>query len=118
MDGQNLRRGSQASSEAYPAGWLKGVGFPTTASVRVIDADLSTVTAAADKGLWVEETPPWLMHLEVQAGPDMDVLDRTHLYSTVLRRRHRIPVQSALVLLRREADSPRFTGLLEHLDPS
>jgi predicted transposase YdaD len=104
--------------EAYPAAWLKGLGFPTTAPVRVIDADVPTVTAAADKVFWVEETPPWLMHLELQADPDMDVLDRTHLYSTVLRRRHRIPVRSAIVLLRREADSPRFTGMLEHLDPA
>jgi hypothetical protein len=104
--------------EAYPAAWLESLGFPTTARVRVIDADVSTVTAAADKVFWVGETPPWLMHLELQAGPDMDVLDRTHLYSTVLRRRHRIPVRSAIVLLRREADSPRFTGLLEHLDPA
>lgn len=104
--------------EAYPAAWLKSLGFPTTAPVRVIDADVSTVTAAADKVFWVEETPPWLMHLELQAGPDLDALDRMHLYSTVLRRRHRLPVRSAIVLLRREADSPRFTGLLEHLDPS
>jgi len=33
--------------EAYPAAWLKSLGFPTTAAVRVIDADVSTVTAAA-----------------------------------------------------------------------
>jgi predicted transposase YdaD len=54
----------------------------------------------------------------LQAGPDVDLLDRAHLYSTLLRRRHRIPVRSAIVLLRREADSPRLTGLLEHLDPA
>ena len=64
--------------------------------MRVIDADVSTVTAAADKVSWVDETLPWLMHLELQAGPDMDVLDRTHLYSTVLRRRHRVPVRARL----------------------
>jgi hypothetical protein len=45
--------------EAYPAAWLQSLGFPTTAPVRVIDADVSAVTAAADKVFWVEETPPW-----------------------------------------------------------
>jgi len=104
--------------EAYPAAWLAGVGWPTIGPVRVIDADVSTVTAGADKVLRVEEKPPWLMHLELQAGPDMELIDRAHLYNVVLRRRHGAPVRSAIVLLRREADSPRFTGLLEHLDPA
>ena len=104
--------------EAYPAAWLAGVGWPTAGPVRVIDADVSTVTAGADKVICVEGEPSWLMHLELQAGPDMELIDRAHLYNVVLRRRHGVPVRSALFLLRREADSPRFTGLLEQLDPA
>ena len=104
--------------EAYPAAWLAGVGWPTAGPVRVIDADVSTVTPGADKVICVEGEPSWLMHLELQAGPDMELIDRAHLYNVVLRRRHGVPVRSALFLLRREADSPRFTGLLEQLDPA
>jgi hypothetical protein len=104
--------------EAYPAAWLAGVGWPTAGPVRVIDADVSTVTAGADKVFRVEEPTPWVGHLELQAGPETELADRAHLYNVVLRRRHRLAVRSAIVLLRREADSPRLNGLLEHLDPS
>ncbi len=50
--------------EAYPSAWLAAVGWPTSGPVRVIDADVSTVTAGADKVLWVDETPPWVTHLD------------------------------------------------------
>ena len=104
--------------EGYPAAWLARVGWPAVGPVRVIDADVSTVTAGADKVVRVEESLPWIAHLELQAGSDMELADRAHLYNVLLRRRHGVAVRTALVLLRREADSPRLTGLLEHLDPA
>ena len=39
------------------ADWLPLCGRTTSAELRVIDADLSTVTAAADRVLWVGEDP-------------------------------------------------------------
>ncbi len=104
--------------EDYPTAWLAGVGWLAAGPVRVIDADVSTVTAGADKVFRVEEAVPWIAHVELQAGPETELADRAHLYNVLLRRRHRIAVRSAIVLLRREADSPRLNGLLEHLDPS
>ena len=52
--------------------WLLLVGRHTTASIDVIDADVSTVTAAADKVIRVQEAPPWLLHLELQSSPKCD----------------------------------------------
>ncbi|HVS37222.1 MAG TPA: hypothetical protein VMS17_16790 [Gemmataceae bacterium] len=104
--------------EQYPAAWLSGVGWPPAGPVRVIDADVSTVSAGADKVFRVDEATPWIAHLELQAGPETELADRAHLYNVLLRRRHRVAVRSAIVLLRREADSPRLNGLLEHLDPA
>ncbi len=104
--------------EAYLAAWLAGVGWPTAGPVRVIDADVSTVTAGADKVFRVDEPSPWVAHLELQAGPDTELADRAHLYNVLLRRRHDIAVRSAIILLRRETDSPRLNGLLVDLDPS
>jgi hypothetical protein len=89
--------------------WLPLSGRPS-ASARVIDADVSTVTAAADKVLYVESNPPWIMHLEVQASRDAELPARLHVYNTLLHQRHRIPVQTVAVLLRPAADSANLTG--------
>jgi predicted transposase YdaD len=103
--------------EAYPASWLAAAGLPAAGDVEVVDADVSTVTAGADKVIRVNAVAPWLLHVELQAGPETELADRVHLYNTLLRWRHGCPVRSVIVLLRRQADSPRLTGLLEHLDP-
>ena len=56
--------------EAYPRDWLAQLDLSTPVPVAVIDADLSTVTAQADKVLRVDEPSPWLLHLELQASRD------------------------------------------------
>ncbi len=102
--------------ETQPGDWLEYVGL-TAASVDVIDADLSTVTAAADKILRVRDPSPWLVHLEFQAGYDRGLGERTLQYSVLLGQRHGLPVQSLVVLLRPEADGPEMTGVVEHRLP-
>ena len=52
------------------ADWLPLCGRTTTAAVEIVDADLATVTAAADRVLRVHETPPWLFHVELQSSRD------------------------------------------------
>jgi hypothetical protein len=56
------------------ADWLPLTGRKTTAELQVINADLATVTAAADSVLRVCEDPPWLLHLELQSGRDTNLL--------------------------------------------
>jgi hypothetical protein len=65
--------------EAYPHDWLIQLGLPASLPIEVIDADLSTVTAQADKVLRVREDSLWLLHLELQASRD------PHLARRVLR---------------------------------
>jgi hypothetical protein len=98
---------------ARPGDWLPFLGFPASPSVRLIDAELSTVTAAADKVLRVGGRHPWLLHLELQASRDPGLLERVLLYNGLLGYRHTLPVASVVVLLRDSADAPELTGVVE-----
>lgn len=102
--------------EAMPADWLRFLGL-ADAPVDVIDADLATVSAEADKVLRIQSPDPHLVHLEFQASYDPSLSERTLQYSVLLRRRHGLPVLSCLLLLRPEADGPNMTGNLEHFLP-
>jgi predicted transposase YdaD len=101
--------------ELGPAEWVEYLGNPgrDPAKVRVIDSNISTVTAEADKVIWVDDSEPWIQHIELQAGRDVKLEQRAHKYSTLLRARHDVPVRTALVLLRPVADGPELTGFFE-----
>jgi predicted transposase YdaD len=100
--------------EAYPRDWLRPLGFEEAAPVEVISADLSTVTAEADRVLRVRAPRPWLLHLELQAGRDVSLPRRLLRYNVLLHDRHALPVRSAVVLLRRQADDHSLTGTYEY----
>jgi hypothetical protein len=95
------------------ADWLPLCGRTTSAEIQIIDADLATVTAAADRVLRICEDPPWLAHLELQSSRDPDLVPNLPVYNVVLERRHRALVRTFVVLLRRPADSPELTGALQ-----
>ena len=81
--------------------------------MEVIDADLSTVTAAADRVLYVNERPPWLLHLELQASRDPDFIPNLPVYNCLLERQHGLLARTVVVLLRQTADAAELNGLLE-----
>jgi hypothetical protein len=99
--------------EGYPVTWLAYVGFTPGGPVTVVDADLSTFTAEADKVYRVDEPTPYLVHLEIQASADRTVSRRMLRYHVLLDVRHNLRVRSALILLRPEADHKELTGVLE-----
>ena len=101
--------------EAHPRDLLDYVGLLASDDygVEAIDADLSTVTADADKILRVNAPEPYLAHVEAQSGPDVTLGERTLHYNVLAGWRRKMRVRSAVLLLRPEADSPRLTGLLE-----
>jgi predicted transposase YdaD len=99
--------------EEYAAIWPMLAGPWPVRSVEVIDADIATLTGAADKVLLVHGTSDWIMNLELQAGHRLNLPDRMHLHSTALYHRHHILVRSMVVLLRREALASNLTGVLE-----
>ena len=76
----------------------------------MIDADVSTVTAVADKVLWVEERVPSILHLEFQASHDAKLGSRVLQYNVLLGIRHSVSVRSLVILLRPEAAGRDLTG--------
>lgn len=103
--------------ETNPRAWLKYVGITCESPATVIDSDLSTVTAEADKVIRVEDKMPWLVHLEMQANYDATLGLRMARYNILLEMRHNLPVLSVAILLRRLADGPTMTGLWQRKLP-
>lgn len=103
--------------QAHLADWLPLCGRTTTAPVEVISADLSTVTAAADRVLRVHEDPEWLLHVELQSSRDDDFLPNLLAYNVLLDRQHGLLVRSVVVQLRRSADWPAVTGEIRRTFP-
>ena len=95
--------------ETRLADWLPLCGRTTTAELQVVDADLATVTAAADRVLRVCEDPPWLLHLELQSSRDPNLLPNLPAYNILLERRHGVLVRTVVVLLRKSAEMAELT---------
>jgi predicted transposase YdaD len=107
----------KALVETEPESWPALLGRPV-GRTTVIDADIATVSGAADKVLRVAAEPPYLLHLEFVAGHDAAALPRKlQVHHALLEYRHDLRVRSAAVLLRPEADSPQLTGVYERRFP-
>ncbi|MGL6094197.1 MAG: hypothetical protein ACRC7O_00160 [Fimbriiglobus sp.] len=97
--------------------WLEWLGLPV-APCRWIDADVSAVSAHADKVLRVSADPvPWLLHLELQSDHDLTLVPRMQQYHALLQARHGEPAHSVAVLLRRQAQASNLTGELRTAAP-
>ena len=68
-------------AESYPSDWLTQLELPATGPVALVDADVSTITAQADKVLRVGGPSPWLLHLELQASRDLELPRRLLRYN-------------------------------------
>ena len=91
--------------DRHPADWLAYAGLPVPANraaVRVVDADLSGISLSPDKVVLVDGPEPYIAHFEFQSGVDADLDLRVLVYNVLLRRRHRLPVRSVVILLRRK----------------
>jgi predicted transposase YdaD len=100
----------KALVETEPESWPALLGRPA-GPTEVIDADIATVSGAADKVLRVAADPPYLLHLEFVAGHDAaDLPPKLHVRNGLLDDRHGLRVRSGVIVLRPEADSPRLTG--------
>src|SRR4051794_24089543 len=90
--------------ESHPADWLTLLGLIHGEPARVVNSDVSTVTAEADKVIRVDGPEPWLVHIERQTGLNTTLPRRLLRYNALLNLRHNLPVHSVAVLLRPEAD--------------
>ncbi|WP_309694169.1 hypothetical protein [Armatimonas sp.] len=68
--------------ELFPEDWLRFLQRPV-GPTELVDADLSTVTAAGDRILRVNTVPPYALHMEFQAGPDPELAERTWEYNVL-----------------------------------
>jgi predicted transposase YdaD len=102
--------------EAHPADWIAFVGLPPGTDLAVVEAELSSITAAADKVIRVGGPAPYIAHLEFQAGPDPDIDRRVLLYNVLLRWRHNLPVRSIVLLLQPKAMTPHLAGGVTDVD--
>src|SRR5262245_25243138 len=93
-----------------PAACVERIAGDLPGPVTVIDSDITTLTASADKVLKVGGPHPYLIDLEPHSYHDTG-LTRTLWYRQVaLDYRHNLPVLTVLVLLCKEANSPGLTG--------
>jgi hypothetical protein len=103
----------KALVEVEPASWAELTGGPP-GPTEVLDADIATVSGAADKVLRVAAARPYLLHLEFVAGHDAVALPRKlHVRNALPEDRHALPVRSVALLLHPQADSPQLTGTYE-----
>jgi predicted transposase YdaD len=97
--------------EFEPADWVRFLGATCSPDrVHLVDTDLSSVTAEADKVIRVEDPSPWILHLEFQTSSERALPVRLSRYNAMLQERHHIPIASAVILLRPEANAATITG--------
>ena len=99
--------------ESDPVAWMTYLGLHPQGAVEVIDSDLSTVTAEADKVYRVSGPEPYLVHVEMQSSADPTLPRRLLRYNVLLDYRHNMRVWSVAVLLRPEADAATLAGSLD-----
>ena len=96
----------------YPDDFEGEFGLPTGAPVRVLNVDLSTITAATDVALGFGEPLREIVDLNFQSGPDTTLPARLLLYNAALHLRYGVPIRSLVVLLRPKANVKRLSGKL------
>lgn len=103
--------------ETHPADWVRLLKLPY-GEAKLLDTDLSTVTAAADTLLRVSTVPPYLLILDFQGNHDSELLARLQLYRSLVRRENpRIAITCALILLRPFSGHRELTGYYEERGP-
>jgi predicted transposase YdaD len=96
-----------------PAAWLERFTIGPLGPVTIIDSNITTLTADADKVLKVDSPIPYLLVLEPHSYHDLTLIRRLWYRQVALDFRHNLPVLTVLVLLCKEANSPGLTGSYE-----
>src|SRR5438132_10677832 len=97
-----------------PSGFLAAFDQPPTLPVKLLNVDLSTVTAAADLIVGLGEPLVEVVHLDFQssaaAGKHADLM----VYHALLFTHYHVPVHSIIVLLRPEAAHSNVDGKIRY----
>jgi|SRR5208337_2841622 len=100
-----------------PAAWLERFAIGPRGPVEVIDSDITTLTASADKVLRVGGPDPYLVDLEPHSYHDTGLTRTLWFRQVALDYRHDLPVLTVLILLCKEANAPGLTGTYERQLP-
>jgi hypothetical protein len=65
--------------------------------VKVLNVNLSTVSAATDVAFGIGEPLEEILDINFQSGPDSHLPERTELYRAVLHYRYHVPVRSLII---------------------
>ena len=82
-----------------------------------MDTNLSTLTADADRVMWVTTTTPYVANFEMQASYEDDGDRKVFRYAAILHYKYVVGIESVVLLLRPEAEGPGFTGRLHYRAP-
>lgn len=92
-------------------------GVGRAGPVSVIDSEITTLTASADKVLRIDGPVPYLLDLEPHSYHDADIVRTLWYRQVALDYRHKLPVLTVLILLHKGANSPNLTGRYERQLP-
>jgi hypothetical protein len=96
-----------------PTAWLERFGIDPSVPIEVIDSDITTLTAAADKVIKVGVAEPYLVNIELHSYHEAELARTLWFRQVALDYRHDLSVLTVLVLLCKEANSPSLTGVYE-----
>jgi hypothetical protein len=96
----------------FPDDYHGAFGMPKGEPTRLLNVDVSTVTAATDVALGFGELLREVVDLNFQSGPDRVLPARLLLYNVALHLRYGVPVRSLVVLLRPKANVKQLSGKL------
>ncbi len=100
-------------AERDPKPWMGLLLGRPVRDVEVINSDLSTIAAEADKLFRIADPSPHLVHSEFETSYKAEHPRKGLRYSVLARVHHGLPVRTIFVLMRPEADGHAFTGTLE-----
>lgn len=97
-----------------PEGFLAAFDRPPTLPVRLLNVDLSTVTASADLILGLGEPLEEIVQLDFQSSASAWKHADLLVYHALLYAHYHVPVHTVMVLLRPEATHGNQTGLIRY----
>ena len=100
-----------------PGAWADFLGVPYK-EVRLLDSDLSTVTASGDGALFIKSTTGIGRHIEYQRGRYKKLPERTLFHNRLFHNKYQIPVKSVIFLLTSDANGSFLTGRYEEREES
>jgi hypothetical protein len=97
-----------------PSGFLATFDQPPALPVRLLNVDLSTVTAAADLILGLGDPLAEIVHLDFQSSANAWKHADLMAYQALLFAHYHVPVHTVIILLRPEAAHANLNGVIRY----